>query len=429
MLTAVAAAALVRAGGASSVELVEDALRRIAATDAELGAWEVVDGEGALRSARRVDDARRGGVTPGALAGVPLGVKDIFDVAGLPTMAGFAPYATRVATHDAEVVASLRREGAIVVGKTVTAQFAFTDPPRTRHPLDPARTPGGSSSGSAVAVAARHVPVALASQTGGSTLRPAAYTGCVGLKPSFGLVSTEGMIPLARSLDHVGFIATSVDDCRLLLSAAVPAPMAAPVPVDRPRLGVVVSGLEAASVDVRTEVERAIATCAGAGARAADVVLDVALDQLWAAHRVILRTEAAGVHTELFRRHPEEYQPRMRALVEEGQRVPAAAYEEAQRVRRRARQELARAAASVDALVLPTTSALPGGRESTGESLLQAVFSSTGLPSITIPLSPSAEGLPHALQLAAAPGADMHLLDVAAWCADALRPAPPHRPQ
>src|SRR5206468_517834 len=154
-----------------------------------------------------------------ALFGVPFGAKDIFDSAGLATAAGFAPFANRVPTRDAEVVTRLKQAGAILVGKMVTTQFAHADPSQARNPWNDARTPGGSSSGSAAGVAARLVPFALGSQTAGSVLRPAAYNGVVGFKPTYGRVSKRGVLPLAWSLDHVGVLCRSVEDCALVLSA------------------------------------------------------------------------------------------------------------------------------------------------------------------------------------------------------------------
>jgi aspartyl-tRNA(Asn)/glutamyl-tRNA(Gln) amidotransferase subunit A len=215
-LTAAQAARLIRDRNLSPVELVEALLARAQAVDGHVRAWETLDGDRALAAARAAEQALANrSASPGPLHGVPFGAKDIFDTAGLRTAAGFGPYRDRVPTRDAEVVARLKHAGAILLGKTVTTQFAFADPPKTRNAWSAERTPGGSSSGSGAGVAAREMPLALGSQTAGSVLRPAAYNGVVGLKPTYGRISKRGVLPLAWSLDHVGVLARSVDDCEI----------------------------------------------------------------------------------------------------------------------------------------------------------------------------------------------------------------------
>ncbi|HEY7926646.1 MAG TPA: amidase [Candidatus Dormibacteraeota bacterium] len=407
--------ALVRERRASCTEILQECLRRIEGTDATLRAWEFVDAGRALEASRALDAALSARAHAPGLAGVPVGIKDIIDVAGLPTRAGFTPFARRVAATDADVVASLRDCGAVVAGKTVTAQLAYADPPVTLNPLAPERSPGGSSSGSAVAVAAGHVPAALGTQTAGSVLRPAAFTGCVGFKPSFGVLSTRGCFPLAWSLDHVGVITRSVADCRLVFGACA---RAAPTATMRsaPRLGLVSAAVELASADIREATARAAAALVGSGAQVTPIELGVSLDEVWAAHQVIMQSEAAAVHRHLLARHRDHYQPKLRAFLELAERIPAATYVNAQRLRSCARKRFAHSAMAVDALVLPTVSAFPADRSSTGDSMLQALFTATGMPSITIPLERSDEGLRHALQLAASHGRDGQLLAVAEWC-------------
>src|SRR5258705_9762592 len=212
------AAEAVRAGRVSPVELVEACLVRMRALDSELKAWAHVDGEGALAVARERESEARAGRLRGPLHGVPIGVKDIFDVAGMPTTGGARPFAHTRPTVDAAAVARLRAAGAIVLGKTVTTEFAYRDPAPTRNPWNHGHTPGGSSAGSAAALAARMAPLALGSQTVGSVLRPAAYCGVVGFKGTHGLVPVAGVIPLAWSLDHVGVLARSVADAALAMS-------------------------------------------------------------------------------------------------------------------------------------------------------------------------------------------------------------------
>src|SRR5215831_15459617 len=209
------AADAVRAGTVSPVELVEASLAQIAALDGQLLAWAHVDAAGARAIARERESEARGGRVRGPLHGVPVGVKDIFDVAGMPTTGGARAFAHTQPTADAAAVARIRAAGAIVLGKTVTTEFAYRDPVPTRNPWNHGHTPGGSSAGSAAAVAARMAPLGLGSQTVGSVLRPAAYCGVVGFKGTHGLVPVGGVIPLAWSLDHVGVLTRSVADAAL----------------------------------------------------------------------------------------------------------------------------------------------------------------------------------------------------------------------
>ncbi|PYM66973.1 MAG: amidase, partial [Candidatus Rokuibacteriota bacterium] len=202
-LSAVEAVAAIRAGRLTTTALAEACLRRIEARDAELRAWVTVDRDGALAQAAGLDAEARAGRWRGPLHGLPVGLKDIFHVAGLRTTAGARGFADSVPAEDAASVARLRAAGAVILGKLHTTEFAYADPAVTKNPWRPDRTPGGSSAGSAAAVAARMVPVALGTQTVGSVLRPAAFCGVVGLKPTYGRISRRGVIPAAWTLDHV----------------------------------------------------------------------------------------------------------------------------------------------------------------------------------------------------------------------------------
>ena len=211
------AASAIRTGGLSPVELVAKCLEAIDRYEPRVRAWVLVDRAGARTEAERLEKAARRGEWRGPLHGIPLGIKDIIDVAGWPTAAGSRLWANQVAGRDAEVVARLLKAGAILLGKTVTTPYASFDPPPTRNPWNLERTPGGSSSGSAAAVACGMCLGALGSQTGGSLTRPASYCGVATCKPSFGAVSVDGVLPLSPSMDHVGPIARSVRDLAILL--------------------------------------------------------------------------------------------------------------------------------------------------------------------------------------------------------------------
>jgi len=210
------AAAAIKNERISSVELVKDCLARIDAIDGSIEAWTYLNRENALKEAALADQKARTGEPLGALHGVPIGVKDLFETAGMPTEYGSRLWEGNVPTRDADAVVRLRAAGAIIMGKTVTTEYAYYQPGKTRNPYDLERTPGGSSSGSAAAVAAEMVPGAIGTQTTGSVIRPASFCGCVGYKPSFGLISRGGALMLSRALDQVGVFARTVDDVALL---------------------------------------------------------------------------------------------------------------------------------------------------------------------------------------------------------------------
>ena len=220
LLSAADGARLIREGVISSEQLVEACLARVREIDGQVQAWAFLDPDHALAQARAADELRLSGQPTGSLHGVPVGIKDIFDTADMPTENGSVLYAGRTPSRDATVVTMLRAAGAVILGKTVTTEFAYFSPGKTRNPHNSEHTPGGSSSGSAAAVAAEMVPLALGSQTNGSTIRPAAYCGVIGFKPTHGLIPRHGIFALSRTLDHVGLFARTIDDIALARRAA-----------------------------------------------------------------------------------------------------------------------------------------------------------------------------------------------------------------
>jgi aspartyl-tRNA(Asn)/glutamyl-tRNA(Gln) amidotransferase subunit A len=437
-LTAGQAARLIRTGEVSPVELVEHLLRRAEQVDGQVQAWVKLDPERALAAARAAEQLSRDGAEVPPLHGVPFGAKDIFDSAGLTTSAGFRPYADRVPTTDSEPIARLKRDGAILLGKMVTTQFAQSDPSRTFNPWAADRTPGGSSSGSAAGVAARLVPFALGSQTAGSVLRPAAYNGVVGFKPTYGRISKRGVFPLAWTLDHVGVLARSVEDCGLFLAAAAghdpadPASANQPLPLLEPevepavpRFGLVREALQHATPRLRAHLLDVAARFEAAGARVQEVSLGEPLDLILAVHHAIMQPEAAAVHWQLLEQFPGSHQPRLRAYVEVGRLVPGVTYLHAQRLRRRIRAAMRRSLASVDVLLLPTATDVAPTRETTGDPSLQAPFSLVGYPSLSLPSGLTEdERLPLAVQLVAPAWQEPRLLLAARWCEAQLPPMP-----
>jgi aspartyl-tRNA(Asn)/glutamyl-tRNA(Gln) amidotransferase subunit A len=428
LLTASDALRAIRRGELGVAEYVQALLDLIEEVEPAIGAWELVDEAGAIDLARTRDNQpnRAAGL---ALGGLPVALKDIYFTRGMTTTAGFGAWSSHVPDHDATTVERLRAAGAIILGKTVTTQFAFADPPRTRNPWNPDRTPGGSSSGSAAAVAARLVPVALGSQTAGSILRPAAYCGVLGLKPTYGLISRYGIAPLAWSLDHPGPIARSVEDLALLLQvlagpdARDPAtansrvadyPAAVRSPRETPTIGVVDDFFETADPAVAESVTGSIEPLAKAGARLRHVRLPIDLPTVVAAQQTIMQVEAAEVHASLHQQHAEDYAPRMRALIETGALVPATLYLRAQRLRHQFRRSMDAIFQDVDCLALPTASNVAPTRETTGDRRFQAPWSLLGVPAVTLPCG-LVDGLPVGLQLVASYWQEAHLLAIAAW--------------
>lgn len=434
-LSAFEAARRIRRGALSPSNLVAACLKRIEATEPTVGAWVRLDRDPAARVAVQRDIEAREGRFMGPLHGVPIALKDVFDAAGVPTTSGAPAWATRTPTVDATAVARLRGAGAVPMGKLVTTPFAFLDPSATRNPWNPEHTPGGSSSGPAAAVAARMVPLALGSQTVGSVLRPAAYCGVVGFKPTHGRISAAGVLALAASLDHVGVFARRVEDCALVLSLLAgldpadrgtspvpaedyPAAVADPAP---PRIGVLASLLARATPEMAKHLDAILRGLEGTGARLVDAALPDSFPSLREAGDTVLAVEAAHAHAPLYAAHAAEYPPRIKELIERGRAVPAPEYLAAQDARRSAAADLDAAARRHDALLAPTIGApAPRGLASTGDPGFCAPFTFAGLPAISLPTSVDPSGLPLAVQLVGAAWGESRLLSVAAWCERAI---------
>lgn len=354
--------------------------------------------------AREIERRYGGGEHP-PLYGVPVGIKDVIQVDGLPTHAGSALPPGVLAGPEATAVRRLRAAGAMIAGKTVTAEFALHAPGPTRNPHNPAHTPGGSSSGSAAAVAAGLVPLALGTQTIGSVIRPAAYCGVLGFCPTYGRIPTDGLIANAPSLDTIGLLAA--EPAEIERAAAVlcedwqPAPPSGRPPV----LGVPAEYLAAVSPLGRDHFEQARPA-------ARQVTLPWSLAELAEDVRVISRYELALVHRELFPRFAALYRPETAAAIRHGQEISAGAYAAALRARTRYRRQLAELTASegLDLWITPaTTGPAPLGLESTGDAVMSLPWSHAGWPAITLPAG-TADGLPLGLQLIAPANADEQLL-------------------
>jgi len=445
-LTASQASAAIRDGQLTSVELVSSCLSRIRELESRIQAWVTVDDEGALEQATRLDIEMEAGTTKGALHGVPVGIKDLYCTAGLKTTAGSPILADFVPDHDAAVVANLRRAGAVVLGKTVTTEWAASDAPPTRNPWNLAHTPGGSSSGSGAAVASRMCPGATGTQAAGSVVRPAAYNGVVGLKPTYGLLDRTGLMSHCWSVDHPGILVRTVEDAAIFLEAMVgqrpesDTEKIRTVPRysdglgrldEAPRIGFMRQFyMEAASKELAAHVESTVQLLASAGAEIIDVTFPGDPELVLAAHWTIMKVEFAAAQEGLFAEKSEMYSPHVRGLIEVGQLIPGSAYVQALRVRNRFRRSASAAADRVDALLAPAAEAAPeilGGNAlapkavpQTGDHSFQMPWSFSGLPALSLPSGLNSQGLPLAIQLIGAPLSEDLLLQTAAWCERAL---------
>ncbi|MBI3249771.1 MAG: amidase [Deltaproteobacteria bacterium] len=434
--TIVQAAEQLRARQLSPVELVRSCLERIDHLEPRLHAWVTVDRDGALAAARQCEDEIRGGQYRGPLHGIPVGLKDIFYTKGLKTTVGSPIYADFVPDYDATVVQKLREAGAIVLGKAQTTEFAALKPSPTHNPWNLEHTPGGSSSGSAAAVATAMCPAALGSQTYGSTIRPAAYCGCVGLKPTYGRVSAYGMFALCWNLDHVGLFTRTVRDAAILLFALAgddphdPACTSLPVPDYRsasfnplpPRIGLIRDFfLEKATPETRQHVEAAAEQFARAGAAVEEVRLPESFVGEPEAHFKMLYAEAAVSHAAVYAQHKERYSPQMQDLIEKGKLISTTEYVTLRRHQQRFRHDMEALCRSVDVLLTPSTPApAPKGLDSTGDPSFNGPASFSGHPSLNLPSGLSADGLPFGIQLMSAAFREDKLIAAGQWCETVL---------
>ena len=337
----------------------------------------------------------------GLIHGVPVGLKDIFYTEGMLTACGSKVYADFVPEFDATSVANIKAAGGIIMGKAVTTEFASSDPSPTRNPWNLEHTPGGSSSGSSAAVAARMVPAALGSQTGGSTCRPAAYNGIVGLKPTYGRISRYGVAPLSWSLDHVGILTRTVADAALMLTVLSgaddndPGSLREPVPDfsaqmaehDRPpRIGLVRQYYrDYATPEMWAHTEAVANQLAEAGAEVEEIPLPDSFAVVHRFQRIVSNVECAAIHEANHRVRAGDYGPRIRAGMEMGMIMPTSAYLKAQRLRRQFRADFSEMVAKVDVVMTPAMPApAPRDLNTTGDAAFQVPWSASGLPTVVV---------------------------------------------
>ncbi|MCQ0971410.1 amidase [Paracoccus sp. TK19116] len=416
-------------GELSVVEVVTAHLKRIAETEAELQAWAWLDGEHALAQARALDDRRKSGAAIGPLHGVPVGIKDIIDVARVPCEYGSPIGKGRVPREDAALIARLRASGAVIMGKTVTTELAFMNPSKSRNPHDGTRTPGGSSAGSAVAVAAGHVPLAVGTQTGGSVIRPASFCGIVGFKPSFGMIGRTGTLPQSPFLDTVGVFARNVGDAALLaevLAGHDPADLAS-APMPAPRLAQTAAEAPPVTPDFALADLPAPPETSPAMQSAMDELAELLGDRC---ERFTLPAEFAEAREIRSRINMAEMAKHYYALekkgraqmsqivtdaLDEGKAVLARDYLSALDWRAVLNAGLDRIFERCDAILCAASPGPAPGLETTGDPSFNGIWTLCGTPVVTLPVFQDADGMPMGLQLIGRVGDDARLLRTANW--------------
>jgi len=434
LLSASDAARAIAEGKITSVELVRACLAQVEKTEPQVQAWTFLDPEYALSQAAALDEFRLSGASTGPLHGVPVGLKDIIDTSDMPTENGSVLHAGRTPSRDAAVVSMLRGAGAVVMGKTVTTEFATRTPGKTRNPHNPEHTPGGSSSGSAAAVAAGMVPLALGSQTGGSVIRPASYCGVFAIKPTHGLIPRSGMFQLSRSLDHVGLFARTLEDLALGLEQVAGHDEGDPDSRPRPRVPYRAIAAEAPPLEpvfafVKTPRWSQVAPDAREafgelvetlGGRVEEVELFEGEAMEWA--RLITDAEVAVNLAREWETGRERLSPALRARIERGRDVLARDYLQARaHVPALVAGYVELFEQRYDAILTPAApGTAPKGLESTGDPMFNTVWTLCGMPAVTLPLMSGANGLPLGVQLVGPRHGDGRLLRTARWLVEHL---------
>jgi Asp-tRNA(Asn)/Glu-tRNA(Gln) amidotransferase A subunit family amidase len=429
-LTAADAAREIREGRLSSVDLVKACLTRIEQTEPEIQAWAHLDPDQALSQAAEMDRIRRAGMSVGSLHGVPVGLKDIVDTSDMPTRRGTPVFADRAPNSDAALVERLRDAGAVIMGKTVTTELAFLTPSPTRNPYDRERTPGGSSSGSAAAVAAHHVPLAVGTQTNGSVIRPASFCGVYGFKPTRGVISRRGLLQTSISLDQVGVFARTLDDAALLTDTLAAYDQTDPASFPRPRPPMA----QGASAKVPVEPDLAFFELpfhdrlAGDAREGLDAVIETLgarvsrlrpadqMADLVAVQATIHEYEICMHLANTFDANWDQISPLLQNVVERGRKISRAQYEDALAVKASAEAFFADFFTEFDAILAPSAAGeAPAFASGTGDPIFCTLWTLAGLPCITLPLLVGEAGLPIGVQLIGPVEKDDRLLRTANW--------------
>jgi len=429
-LSASDAARAISDGALSAQELVEACLARIDEAESGIEAWTHLDPEHARVQARARDQDRREGRPIGPLHGVPVGIKDIFDTADFPTEDGSVLHAGRTPVHDATAVEMLRAAGAIILGKTVTTEFATYSPGKTRNPHNPGHTPGGSSSGSAAAVAAGMVPLALGSQTNGSVVRPASFCGVYGFKPTHGLIPRGGVMKLSRTLDHVGMFARSLEDIALIaeqlvgydprdrdtrVRARIPFVATAAQEPPFPPLLAFIKGPAWERAEEQTKAAYA-ELVAALGDRVIEVPLPESALQAFDWHRVIMEAEMAANLDIEWERGRDRLSESLRAQLARGREISAFDYQRACARIPLLNEGFEDIFERCDAIVTPAAAGTaPKGLTSTGDPAFCTLWTLCGMPSLSLPLMSGENSMPIGVQLVGPREGDARLLRTARW--------------
>ncbi len=410
------------ASGATTAEaLARACLDQIELADATVRAWVHVDPEAVLAGARELD--RVAVAARGPLHGIPIGVKDIFDTYDMPTAYGSPIYSGHRPAADAASVSIARRRGMLPLGKCVTTEFAAWPPGPTTNPHDATRTPGGSSSGSAAAVASGMVPVAFATQTTGSIIRPAAFCGVVGYKPSHGTLPCVGVKAISESFDTIGVMALTVCDAALVVGALSGRALELPPEPAAPRLGICLTHEWPAALPETVALFEALPRLLErAGARPALVTLPSEFAGLVEVQSTIWTFEIARCLADEHGRFRDLIREPLRGMLDDGAGMPVAEYDEALRRLRECRSALASVFDGLDVLVVPAAPGEAPEVATTGDPVFNRAWSALGVPALTIPAGPGPSGLPLGVQVVGLPGQDAHVLACAAWIEGALAP-------
>ncbi|MAT15229.1 MAG: amidase [Planctomyces sp.] len=405
----------IRSGAVTPYSLTADALDRIMRDDMEIQAWVHLYEPESLKLASEQTVRISNSEECGPLAGIPIGVKDIIDSQGALTGCGFPPFLSgdtaNVASKTAPLIERLISADAIILGKTTTTQFACFDPTETRNPWSLYRTPGGSSSGSAAAVAGGMCFAAIGTQTGGSITRPAAYCGVVGFKPGFDTLPTDGIFPVAPRLDQPGFFTRSIEDAQLLWDICRESPKEEVLSRDQLRVGHLSYFFQDhAAPRMQAMLEKVTGKLTNAGCVVAETGRDIDFEAILAHHRNIMIYEAASVHQTAFALHAEHYLAGLSSLIQEGMQLPITRYQQSCDVQDAYRNISQRYFDQFDLLISPATLDEAPPLDSTGDPRFNAPWSFLGLPTITIPVELSEAGLPLGLQLIAPAGGEDQLL-------------------
>lgn len=413
-------------GDFTSAEYTRSCLQRIWLMEEQVQAWQWLDHERAMELSEDADRRKKEGKAAGSLHGLPLGIKDIFDTRGIPTEMGSPLFKDNVPQASARVVEKIEQAGGFVMGKTVTAEFAFLTPGKTRNPWNPGHTPGGSSSGSAAAVAAGFVPAALGTQTNGSIIRPAAFCGIVGFKPSQGTISNHSTLDYSPTLDQTGLFTRSVADAAWMASGIAEAenPVSREVNTltKKPKLAAVRSPVWTRAEEAQRRIfADDVKKLSGSGAEVVETELPAAFNQAYSCLRCIMAYEAARFFRELQTQGRGKISAALNAFLDEGSQVVDSTYQDALHFRGQLREDLSAFLKVFDAILTPPANGeAPATLESTGDPAFCTVWTLCGVPAITIPTGLGPRGLPLGLQIVGPFREDDKLLGVAQWCEEQL---------